>query len=65
MEDCEFPKPNYIGQIQNSINRRMTEHLPNGAMKDHMRNIHRGILTRSEIIKIVSSSIKKFDNVKK
>ena len=42
----------------------MTEHLQNGAMKDHMRNIHRNILTRTEIIKNVSC-IKKFDNVKK
>ena len=42
----------------------MTEHLQNGAMKDHMRNIHRNILTRTEIIKNVSC-IKKIDNVKK
>ena len=41
VEDCELPKPYYIGQTQNSISRRMTEHLQNGAMKDHMRNIHR------------------------
>ena len=33
-------------------------------MKDHMRNIHRDILTTPELIKNVSC-IKKFDNVKK
>ena len=32
----------------------MTEHLQNGAMKDHIRNIHRNILTRTEIIENVS-----------
>ena len=36
----------------------MTEHLKNGAMKDHMRNIHRHILTRPEIIKNVHVSKK-------
>ena len=29
-----------ICQTQNSISRRMTEHLQNGALKNHMRNIH-------------------------
>ena len=42
----------------------MTEPLQNGAMKDHMRNVHRNILIKSEIVKNVSC-IKKFDNVKK
>ena len=42
----------------------MTEHIQNGAMKDHMRNIHRNILTRKEVIKNVSY-FQKFDNVKK
>ena len=32
----------------------MTEHLKNGAMKDHMRNIHKNILTRIEMFKTVS-----------
>ena len=41
----------------------MTEHLQIVAMKDHMRNIHRNILTRPKIIKNVYC-IKKFDNVK-
>ena len=42
----------------------MTEHLQNSALKVHMRNIHRNILKRLEIVKIISC-IKKFDNVKK
>ena len=41
---------------------RYKEHLQNGAMKDHMRIIHRNIQTRSGIVKMVSC-IKKFDNV--
>ena len=40
----------------------MTEHQQNGAIKDNMKNIHRNILTKQEIIKNVSC-IKKFDNV--
>ena len=64
VEDCELPKPYYIGQTQNSISRRMTEHLQNGSMKDHMINSHKNILTRPEIVKNVSC-VKKFDNVKK
>ena len=43
-----------IGQRQHPISRRMTEHLQNGATRDHMRNIHINILTRLEIIKNVS-----------
>ena len=64
VEDCELPKPYYIGQTQNSISRRMTEHLQNGSMKDHMINSHKNILTRPEIVKNVSC-VKIFDNVKK
>ena len=45
VEDCELPKPYCIGLTQNSICRRMTEHLSNGAMKDYMGNIHINILT--------------------
>ena len=53
-----------IAQTQNSNSRRITKDLQNSAMKDHMRNIHRNILTSPKIIKNVSC-IKKFDNVKK
>ena len=42
----------------------MTEHLQNGAVKEHMMNKHRTILTRSDIVKNVSC-IKRFNNVKK
>ena len=42
----------------------MTEHLQNGAMKDHVRNIHRNILKKTKIIKNVFCT-KKIDNVKK
>ena len=42
----------------------MTEHLPNGALKDHLRNGHIDILSKPEIVKNVTC-IKKFDNVKK
>ena len=59
VEDCELPKSYYISQTQNSISRIMKEHLQNGAMKDYVRNIHRNILTRLEIIKNVSC-IKKY-----
>ena len=54
VEVCKLPKPYYKGQSQNLIGRRMTEHLQNGAMKNHMRNIHRNILTSPEITKNVS-----------
>ena len=64
VEDCELLKAYYIGQTQNSISRRMTEHLQNGAVKEHMMNKHRTILTRSDIVKNVSC-IKRFNNVKK
>ena len=63
VEDCEPPKLYYLGQTQNSISRRITEFLQNGALKDHMRKIHRKNLTRSEIVKI-ASYIKKSDTVK-
>ena len=33
VEDCELLKAYYTGQTQNSISRRMTEHLLNGALK--------------------------------
>ena len=42
----------------------MTEHLQNGAVKEHMMNKHRTILTRPDIVKNVSC-IKRFNNVKK
>ena len=64
VEDCELPNPYYIGQIKISISRRITKHIQNGVAKDHIRNIHRNILTRSEIVKNVTC-IKKFYNVKK
>ena len=48
VEDCELSNPYCTSQ--NSISRRMTEHLQNVVMKDHMRNIHRNTLTRSKII---------------
>ena len=53
-----------IAQTQNSNSRRITKDLQNSAMKNHMRNIHRKILTRPEITRNVSC-ISKFDNVKK
>ena len=62
MESCELPKLYYIDQTQNSINIRMTDHLQNGSIKDHM--IHRKILTKPEIVKN-ACCIKKFDNVQK
>ena len=64
VEDCELLKAYYIGQTQNSISRRMTEHLQNGAVKEHMMNKHRTILTRPEIVKNVTR-IKRFNKVKK
>ena len=42
----------------------MGEHIQNGALKNHMRNIHRNILTKPEIVENFSC-IKKFDNLKK
>ena len=36
VEDYEIPKPY---SKQNSINRSMTEHNQNGALKDYIRNI--------------------------
>ena len=37
--------------IVDITSRRMTEHIQNGAMKDHMRNFYRNILTRTEMNK--------------
>ena len=49
--------------IVDITSRRMTEHIQNGAMKDHMRNFYRNILTRTEMNKNICC-IKRFDNVK-
>ena len=51
VEDCELLKAYYIGQTQNSISRRMTEHLQNGVLKDYVRNSHINNLTRLELLK--------------
>ena len=64
VEDCELCKPYYIGQTKNSIIKKMTKILQNGALKDHMRNNKINISTRQEIVKDVSC-IKKFVNLKK
>ena len=50
-----------MDQTQNSISRRMTEHLQNGALKDHVKNSHRNILR----LKLKIICIKKYDNIKK
>ena len=59
VEDCKLLKVYCTGQAQNSIIRRMTEHLQNGALKEHMMNKHRPILTRPDIVKNFSY-IKRF-----
>ena len=46
MEDCEFPKSYYIGQTQDLISGRMTEHFQNGVLKDYMINNYNNIITR-------------------
>ena len=48
-EDCVLPKSYYIGQTQNTMSLRLTDHLQNGAIKDHMRNCHQKILSRKEL----------------
>ena len=51
VKDCKIPKPYYIGQTKNSISR--TEHLQNGALKDHMWNIHKDILKNRYNLKCI------------
>ena len=62
VEDCELPT--YIGHKQNSISRKMTVHLQNCALKDHLIYNHKNILTRLKIIQN-DSCIKKFNSVKR
>ena len=66
VEDCELPKLYYIGQVKRKIQsvewQIISKMVQN--MKDHIRNIHRNVLTRSEIVEN-PSCIKKFDNVNK
>ena len=58
-EDCELPNPYYVGQTQNTVSLRLTGHLQNSAIKEHMINQHRTNLTRNQLEKNVKI-IKKF-----
>ena len=45
-EDCVLPKSYYVRQTLNTISLRLTGHLQNRAIKEHMRNCHQKILMR-------------------
>ena len=49
IEDCVLQKSYYVGQTQNTVSLRLTGHLQNGAIKDHVRNCHHKTLTRKEL----------------
>ena len=61
VKDCELSNPFYIGQTQNTISRRLTEHLQFGAIKDHMILKHKSNLTRNHLVDNVTY-VKKIEN---
>ena len=47
---CNALNVSYLGQTTNQLTRRITEHIANGAVKDHYNKIHNKTVTRSDII---------------
>ena len=38
--DYVLPNPSYIGQTRNTLKTRLTQHRQNGAIVEHMTNVH-------------------------
>ena len=38
--DCVLPNPSYIVQTRNTLKMRLTRHRQNGAIVEHMTNVH-------------------------
>ena len=48
---CPHGKSSYIGHTTCTLSRRLSYHLQNGAIKDHLANCHGRKITREEIVK--------------
>jgi len=58
IEDCELQNGIYLGQTRNTLSKRLTYHLQDGAMKDHVMKYHNRTLTRQDLedhISVVAS----------
>lgn len=53
IDTCNVLQNSYIGHTTNQLTRRMTEHLSNGAVKDHFLEVHKRPLTRGDLVKNV------------
>ena len=50
-EECSLrPNVNYIGNTITTLNRRLTMHLNNGAIKYHMATTHNSVLNRELLV---------------
>ena len=47
---------NYIGSTTSTLSRRLTMHLSNGAIKEHILSQHRSILSRDDIVIVIVSN---------
>ena len=51
IDDCaHLPNANYIGMTRTTLSRRLTMHLQNGNIKDHIRDTHNRIITREQLV---------------
>ena len=57
-KDCVLPKSYYVRQTQNTMSLRLTGHLQNRAIKEHMRNFHQKILKKYKKLKFDLSNDK-------
>jgi len=48
-EDCELQNCFYLGQTRNTISKRLTYHLQDGALKEHVSKHHHATLTRQNL----------------
>ena len=49
VEDCALQAPIYIGYTLNTVSKRLTYHLQQGSMKEHVRQSHGKELTRKDL----------------
>lgn len=49
MEDCVLLNAAYVGQTRNTLSKRITYHLQDGAVKDHLSHSHKASLTRQHL----------------
>ena len=49
VKDCDLSNPCYVGYTQNTIEKRLSGHLYNGAPKDHMIEHHNRIISKKEL----------------